>query len=130
MAEALNLVKGSGIELTKNAADNTLTISATGASVSGMAYDTWSIESSTGINRKPTTSEVNFILYAVGTTEDRGYATNISTFIKTSSRTYSVKDGPSFRTVHSTTFTKISGSTTYTTITYSDSTGTYDWTIS
>lgn len=126
----MNLVKGSGIELTKNAEDNTLIISATGASVSGMAYDTWSIESSTGINRKPTTSEVNFILYTVGGPEDKGYATNISTFIKTGSRTYSVKDGPSTRTIHATYFTKISGSTTYTTITYSDSTGTYDWTIS
>ncbi len=128
MAEALNLVKGSGIELTKNAANNTLTISATGSTIQGMAYGTYSVIS--GVTTLPTTPDVNVIIYINGEQSGKGFSISYTYFWKTNQSTSSELDPKTGQsvTVNIYTFTKVNGSATYTTLVYNDYTN--EWTLS
>lgn len=128
MAEALNLVKGSGIELTKNAANNTLTISAIGSTIHGMDYGTYSVIS--GTTTLPTTAEVNVIIYVNGAQAGKGYNESYTYFWKTSQSTSSELDPKTgmYITVHRSTFTKVYGSAEYNTLVYTDTTD--SWVLS
>lgn len=128
MAEALNLVKGSGIELTKNTANNTLTISATGSTIQGMDYSTYSVIG--GTTTLPTTADVNIIIYTTGGQSGKGYDLSYTYFFKTGRSTNSELDPKTGGTVtvNKHTFTKVSGSATYTTLVYNDYTD--EWTLS
>lgn len=116
MAEALNLVKGSGIELTKNTTNNTLTISATGSTIHGMDYGTYSIIS--GTTTLLTTPAVNVIIYITGGQSGKSYAETYTYFWKTGVSTASELDPNTgmLVSVTRTTFTKVYGSAEYTTL--------------
>ena len=128
MAEALNLVKGSGIELTKNAANNTLTISAIGSTIHGMDYGTYAVIN--GTTTLPTTDAVNVIIYITGGQAGRGYSESYTYFWKTSQSTSSELDPKTGQTisVHRSTFTKVYGSAEYNTLVYTNTTD--SWVLS
>lgn len=127
MAEALNLVKGSGIELTKNDADNTLTISATGGGSTGLQYIIC-YESVSGTIVYPDSFEAEIMIFNKEQSGMYGGGAKLSLFVKTS--LYSTTDKTTGVTTQTGTYTYVVGEASYSTISYSkaSNSSTITWT--
>ena len=124
MAEALNLVKGSGIELTKDTANNTLTISVTGSGNTGLDYIKCS-EDSSGNILYPTTNDAYVLIYSKQLTGQYGGGSNTSLFVKTF--TFTNTDKTTHITTTTGTYTLVVGNAAYSEIKYSTDGTTTTW---